>query len=251
MLQIHQFPHPPLENYGVLIHDPDTGETAAVDAGHGPSYLAAIAETGWTPTQIWVTHHHHDHITGLAALKAASGATVYGPAGIDGVDRVLASGDRMSFAGRKVDIIHTPGHTMDMLNFHIASEGIVFTGDTLFVMGCGRLFEGAPSDMWASLQKLMALPEETKVYCSHEYTLSNASFAVSVDPNNMALRNRSIEVEQLREQGDPTVPSTIAAELATNPFLRCADPTLRAELGMEQASDAEVFAELRRRKDNF
>ncbi|TDT77854.1 hydroxyacylglutathione hydrolase [Litoreibacter halocynthiae] len=251
MLQIHQFPHPPLENYGVLIHDPDTGETAAVDAGHGPSYLAAIAETGWTPTQIWVTHHHHDHITGLAALKAASGATVYGPAGIEGVDRVLSGGDSMSFAGRKVDVIHTPGHTKDMLNFHITSEGIVFTGDTLFVMGCGRLFEGAPSDMWASLQKLMALPGETKVYCAHEYTLSNANFAVSVDPNNMALRNRAIEVEQLREQGDPTVPSTIAAERATNPFLRCADPSIRAELGMEQANDAEVFAELRRRKDNF
>ena len=251
MLQIHQFPHPPLENYGGLIHDPDTGETAAVDAGHGPSYLAAIAETGWTPTQIWVSHHHHDHITGLLALKEASGARVYGPAGIDGVDIVLSGGDSMSFAGRTVDIIHAPGHTMDMLNFHIASEGIVFTGDTLFVMGCGRLFEGAPSDMWASLQKLMALPEETKVYCAHEYTLSNASFAVSVDPSNMALRNRAIEVEQLREQGDPTVPSTIAAELATNPFLRCADPSLRAELRIEQASDAEVFAELRRRKDNF
>ncbi|RLJ59817.1 hydroxyacylglutathione hydrolase [Litoreibacter meonggei] len=251
MLQIHQFPHPPLENYGVLIHDPESGETAAIDVGDGPSYFAAVEATGWTPTQIWVTHHHHDHITGLAALKNASGASVYGPAGIDGVDTVLSDGDRFSFAGRQVDVIHTPGHTMDMLNFYIASEGIVFTGDTLFVMGCGRLFEGSPLDMWTSMQKLMALPEQTQVYCSHEYTLSNAKFAVSVDPDNMALRNRAIEVEQLREQGDPTVPSTISAELATNPFLRCDDPSIRAGLGMEGASDVEVFAELRKRKDSF
>ena len=251
MLQIHQFAHPPLDNYGVLIHDPDTAETAAIDVGDGPSYLAAVSTTGWTPTQIWVTHHHHDHITGLAALKAASGATVYGPAGISGVERVLTGGDSFRFAGRQVDVIHTPGHTMDMLNFHVASEDIVFTGDTLFVMGCGRVFEGSHSDMWRSLQKLMGLPEKTKVYCSHEYTLANAKFAVSVDPDNMALRNRAIEVEQLREQGDPTVPSSMAAELATNPFLRCADPSIRAGLGMEQASDAEVFAELRRRKDSF
>ena len=250
MLQIHQFSHP-LDNYGVLIHDPDTGETAAIDVGDGPSYLAAVAETGWTPTQIWVTHHHHDHVTGLAELKAASGAKVYGPAGIDGVDTVLSGGDRFAFAGTQVEVIHTPGHTLDMLNYHIASEGLVFTGDTLFVMGCGRLFEGHASDMWTSLQKLMALPAKTEVYCSHEYTLANAKFALSVDPDNIALRNRAIEVEQLRQQGDPTVPSTIEAELATNPFLRCADPSIRARLGMEQASDAEVFTELRRLKDNF
>jgi hydroxyacylglutathione hydrolase len=251
MLQIHQFPHPPLENYGVLIHDPETGETAAVDVGDGPSYRAAMAATGWTPTQIWVTHHHHDHITGLADIKAVTGATVYGPSGISGVDKILSGGDRFSFAGRQVDVIHTPGHTMDMLNFHVASEDIVFTGDTLFVMGCGRLFEGTPEDMWQSMQKLMALPASTKVYCSHEYTLSNAKFALSVDPDNLALRNRAIEIDQLRDQGDPTVPSTLQAELATNPFLRCADPAIRAELGMEKASDGEVFAELRRRKDSF
>ncbi|SFR50077.1 hydroxyacylglutathione hydrolase [Litoreibacter janthinus] len=251
MLQIHQFPHPPLENYGVLIHDPKTGETAAIDVGHGPSYQSAIAETGWTPTQIWVTHHHHDHITGLAALKVSSGAGVFGPAGIDGIDHVLSGGDSFQFAGRDVSVIHTPGHTMDMLNYHIASDGVVFTGDTLFVMGCGRLFEGAAADMWTSLQKLMDLPEQTRVYCSHEYTMSNAKFALSVDPENLALRNRAIEVEQLRDQGDPTVPSTIAAELATNPFLRCSDAKIRNHLHMENASDAEVFAELRKRKDNF
>lgn len=251
MLEIHQFPHPPLDNYGVLIHDPDTGETAAVDAGDGTSYLAALKETGWTLTQIWVTHHHHDHVTGLAQVKSATGAKVYGPTGIDGVDHALSGGDSFTFAGRQVDVIHTPGHTSDMLNFHIASERVVFTGDTLFVMGCGRLFEESPETMWDSLQKLAALPEDTKVYCSHEYTLANAKFALSVDPDNIALRNRAIEVEQLRDQGDPTVPSTIGAELETNPFLRCADPLIRKALVLEHASDAEVFAELRKRKDNF
>jgi hydroxyacylglutathione hydrolase len=251
MLQIHQFPHPPLENYGVLIHDPKTGETAAVDVGDGPSYMAAIASTGWTPTQIWVTHHHHDHVMGLGEVKAASGATVYGPAGIEGVDKVLTGGTSFEFAGQQVDVIHTPGHTMDMLNFHVTPEGVVFTGDTLFVMGCGRLFEGTASDMWESMQKLMSLPDETVIYCSHEYTLSNAKFAVTVDPDNIALRNRAIEMDQLREQGDPTVPTTLRAEKATNPFMRCADVAIRAGLGMEHARDGEVFAELRRLKDNF
>lgn len=251
MLKIHQFPHPPLQNYGVLLHDSETGETAAVDAGHGASYLAAIEQTGWTPTQIWVTHHHHDHVEGLGALKTASGATVYGPAGIAGVDEVLEGGQSITFAGRTVDVIHTPGHTMDMLNFHVASEGIVFTGDTLFAMGCGRLFEGGPADMWASMQKLAALPPETLIYCSHEYTLSNARFALSVDPDNMALKTRLIDVEQLADQGDQTVPTTLKAELETNPFLRPSDSGIRAHLGMAQASDGEVFAELRRRKDAF
>lgn len=251
MLQIHQFPHPPLENYGVLIHDPDSGETAAIDAGHSPSYLAAIAQTGWKITQIWITHHHDDHVTGLADVKASSGARVFGPAGIAGVDQVMAGGDSFQFAGREVSVLHTPGHTMDMLNFHLASEAIVFTGDSLFVMGCGRLFEGDPVTMWDSLQKLMALPPETQVYCAHEYTLSNTAFAVSVDPDNMALKARAIEVEQLREQGDPTVPSTIGAELATNPFLRSSDAGIRAHLGMEDATDAEVFTKLRHLKDNF
>ncbi|WP_298256389.1 hydroxyacylglutathione hydrolase [uncultured Litoreibacter sp.] len=251
MLQIHQFPHPPLQNYGVLIHDPETGETAAVDVGDGPAYMAAIHATGWTPTQIWVTHHHFDHVTGLSEVKSATGATVYGPPGIAGVDEVLSDEDHFSFAGRQVEVIHAPGHTMDMLNFHIKSERIVFTGDTLFVMGCGRLFEGSPSTMWSSMQKLTALPDQTVIYCSHEYTLENAKFAVSVDPDNMALRNRMIEVEQLREQGDPTVPTTLAQELATNPFLRCANPEIRTKLGLEQASDSEVFAELRRLKDHF
>lgn len=251
MLQIHQFPHPPLENYGVLIHDPDTGETAAVDVGDAPAYRAAIAATGWKITQIWVTHHHHDHVTGLAKIKAETGAKVYGPEGINGVDQTLVGGDAIQLGGQRVEVIHTPGHTMDMLNFHIPSQSIVFTGDTLFVMGCGRLFEGSPADMWASLQKLMALPEETMIYCSHEYTLANTSFALSVDPDNVALKGRAIEVEQLRDQGDPTVPTTLRAELATNPFLRCNDPAIRTHLGMSDATDDEVFAKLRSLKDSF
>ncbi|PTX56031.1 hydroxyacylglutathione hydrolase [Litoreibacter ponti] len=251
MLEIHQFPHPPLQNYGVLVHDPQSGETAAIDAGHGTSYLDAIKQTGWRVTQIWVTHHHHDHVAGLGELKQATEATVHGPDGIDGVDIVLSGGDAFNLGQYRVDVIHTPGHTMDMLNFHIASEGIVFVGDTLFVMGCGRLTEGSPADMWPSLQKLMALPPETQIYCSHEYTLTNARFAITVDPDNIALKTRLLDVEQLAEQGDPAVPSTLKAELETNPFLRAADPGIRAQLGMTEASDLDVFAELRRRKDAF
>ena len=249
MLDIHQFPYGS-DNYAVLIRDPDTGETACVDAGDGNAVLKALADTGWNLTQLWFTHHHGDHVAGLDQVKAATDCQTFGPSTVR-VESTLSGGDKFEFAGRTIEVIHTPGHTTDMLNFHIPSEGIVFTGDTLFVMGCGRLFEGSPEMMWDSMQKLMALPEATTIYCAHEYTLANAKFALSVDPDNMALKNRAIEIDQLRDQGDPTVPTTLSAELATNPFLRPADPGIRATLGMEGASDVEVFAEIRRRKDSF
>lgn len=156
-----------------------------------------------------------------------------------------------TFAGSEVQVIHTPGHTADMLNYYLPSEGVVFTGDTLFALGCGRLFEGDAPTMWNSLNKLMALPAETTVYCSHEYTLANAEFAVSVDPDNAALQARFATIKQQRANGEATVPSSLAEELATNPFLRAADPDIRAHLNMQSADDAEVFAEIRKRKDNF
>ena len=174
-----------------------------------------------------------------------------GPNGIAGVDHVLMAGDPFAFAGRQVDCIHTPGHTSDMLNFHIADEGLLFTGDTLFVMGCGRLFEGTPQQMWKSLQKLAKLPPETKIYCGHEYTLANVEFALSVDPGNETLKARADEMKKLRDAGEPTVPTTLAKELETNPFLRPGDPEIRSELKMPDASDAEIFAALRERKDKF
>ncbi len=250
MFDLHQFSYD-ADNYAVLIHDSATGQTACVDSGDGDAVLAALSEKGWSLSQLWITHHHGDHVAGLGAVKAATGCEVLGPDGIKGVDRVLAGGDQFQFAGHDVNIIHTPGHTLDMLNYHIPSEKLIFTGDTLFVMGCGRLFEGSPAMMWESMEKLKALPAETLIYCAHEYTLANAAFAVSVDPMNEALANRAQLVKAQREQGLATVPTRLDIELATNPFLRASDQGIRAHLGMESASDSDVFTEIRRRKDNF
>lgn len=248
-LAIHQFPYNG-DNYGVLLHDAQRGETALVDAGDAEAAKAALEEAKWPLTQIWITHHHGDHTAGLASL-VGDGVEVFGPAGIDWIDTVLDGGDRFAFAGREVEVISTPGHTLAMLNYHLPAEKLVFTGDTLFAMGCGRLFEGDAPMMWNSLCKLMALADDTVVYCGHEYTAANARFALSVDPANTSLQRRAKAVDELRSIGQPTVPTMIALEKATNPFLRASDAGLRAHLGMGGASDAEVFAEVRRRKDNF
>lgn len=252
--QIFQFPYNS-DNYGVLIHAPDTGETACVDAGDCEAYRSALDSKGWSLTQIWVTHHHADHTAGLGELKKQTGAEVIGPkpagTSISGLDTQLGDGDSFLFAGYMVSVLQTPGHTLDMINFHIADEALVFTGDTLFALGCGRLFEGTPDQMWQSLSKLMALPDETVVYCSHEYTQANAEFALSVDPSNDALIERAAQISQLRAAGEPTVPTTIGLERATNPFVRPADASIRDQLGMQSAGDAAVFAEIRKRKDNF
>jgi hydroxyacylglutathione hydrolase len=250
MLDLHQFAYNS-NNYGVLLNDPATGSTACIDAGDADEVLQALKAKGWTLTEIWITHHHWDHTDGLVKLVQETGAKVLGPEGVKGVDQVLAGGDTFEFAGRSVEVIHTPGHTLDMLNFHVPAEKLVFTGDTLFVMGCGRLFEGTAAQMWEGMQKLMKLPEDTMIYCAHEYTLANAAFAISVDPENEDLKNRVELVKMQRDQRLATVPSRLDIELATNPFLRPADPLIRKTLGMEGASDSEVFAEIRKRKDNF
>jgi len=253
-LEIYQYPYGPGANYGVLLHDPSSGATASVDAGDAEALRAALARTGWTLSEIWITHHHADHTDGVVEIKAETGCTVIGPkpvsAPIAGVDTRYGDGDSFDFSGHEVRVIHTPGHTTDMINFHLPAEGIVFTGDTLFVMGCGRIFEGDGPMMHASLQKLAALPAETVVYCSHEYTEANVAFALTVDPENPDLRARAEAVAALRAEGKPTVPTTLAEELATNPFLRAHDRAIRKTLGLEGASDAEVFTEIRRRKDN-
>jgi len=243
------------DNYGVLLHCTETSATASVDCGDAAAAEKALADKGWTLSHIWVTHHHADHVAGLQALKAATGARVIGPnrsqSPINGIDDVVGDGDSFEFAGRTVDVIHTPGHTLDMLNFHLPTEALLFSGDTLFTLGCGRLFEGDADMMWKSLCKLMSLPTETLVYGSHEYTLANAAFAVTVDGRNTALLEQIDAVQRLRDAGEPTVPSTIGMELTTNPFLRAGDVAIREGLGMLAASDAEVFAEVRRLKDNF
>ncbi len=243
------------DNYGVLLHCPETLQTACVDCGDAESTLASLQEKGWSLSDIWVTHHHADHTAGVESLKQATGAKVHGPnrseTPIKSVDHVLTDGDTFDFAGRGVQVIHTPGHTLDMVNFYLPADSVVFTGDTLFTLGCGRLFEGDAPMMWKSLLKLSALPKDTVIYSSHEYTESNAAFALTVDPGNSALRDQADGVKRLRDANKPTVPTTLAMELQTNPFLRADDPGIRSNLAMEHASDAEVFAEIRRRKDSF
>jgi len=253
-LQTHQFPYGS-DNYGLLLHCTKTGQTACVDAGDADAAMAALAETGWHLSHIFITHHHADHTDGLAVLKERFNATVLGPKVDSAVsqlyDTQLGDGDHFEFAGRRIDVLATPGHTLDMINFYSSEDQLVCTGDTLFVLGCGRIFEGDAAMMWASLEKLMALPDDTIVYCSHEYTLANASFAVTIDPVNTALAERQTACQNLRDNDIPTVPTRMDLEKATNPFLRVADPSIRAHLGMNDATDAEVFAEIRRRKDNF
>ncbi len=241
------------DNFGVLLHDPETGATVSIDAPEEKPILDALARRGWALSHIFTTHHHGDHVEANLALKKRFGATVIGPAreSIPGIDRKVDGGDTFDFAGRRVEVIATPGHTRGHICFHLPEEKLLFAADTLFALGCGRLFEGTPADMWASLSKLAALPDETTVYFGHEYTLSNARFAKTVDPDNTALLKRVAEIEVLRAKGDFTAPTTIGLEKATNPFLRAADPAIRRHLGMERASDAEVFAEIRGRKDRF
>ena len=250
-LSFFQFPYLS-DNYGVLIHDAESGDTACVDAGDADAALAALADHGWTLTHLLITHHHADHTGGLEALKAATGCHVIGPAPesvpISGLDQRVNDGDELQFAGHTVKVMHTPGHTLDMINYYLPEQGVLFAGDTLFTLGCGKLFEGTADVMWHSLNTLMALPPETVVYCSHEYTLENGAFAIQVDPNNHNLIDRLRNAEALREKNQPTVPSTIAEELLTNPFFRAADPAIRQNLDMITASDLDVFTELRKRR---
>lgn len=249
-LQIHQFTclH---DNFGVLVHDAKSGQTICIDAPDAKAVDAALNDKGWKLTHILLTHHHTDHVQGVTELKARHGCVVIGPDNpvIADIDTKVAGGDVLQLAGDAVTVIATPGHTLDMLNFHFAKAGVIFTADTLFALGCGRIFEGTPAQMWASLCKLMVLPAQTQVYCGHEYTLANARFALNIDPENKALQKRAGEIEALRALGKPTVPTSIGLELATNPFLRANDASIRRHLGMESASDAEVFAEIRERKN--
>ncbi len=243
------------DNYGVLIHDPRSALTAAIDAPDAHAIEAALERRGWTLDFIFTTHHHLDHVEGNEALKARFGVSIIGPeaekAKIPGIDRTVKDGDEFTFGLFKVKVIATPGHTAGEVSYYLPESGVVFTGDTLFALGCGRLFEGTPSTMFQSLRKLIALPGDTAVYCGHEYTEGNARFALTIDPENSALKERAAEIARLRAADRMTLPSSIALEMATNPFLRWHDRAIRARLGLHDAPDEAVFAEIRKRKDMF
>jgi hydroxyacylglutathione hydrolase len=241
------------DNFGLLIHDPATGKTAAVDVPEAAPVLAAAQEKGWTISHVLVTHHHPDHVQGIAEVKAATGAHVIAN-GADAhriplVDEKVAPGGTARFGSLVADVIDTPGHTVGHINYHFAADRLLASGDTLFSLGCGRLFEGTPAQMWAALKVLRTLPDDTRVFCGHEYTASNAKFALTVDPGNAALKARAEEVATLRAAGKPTLPTTIGQEKATNPFLRADDAAIAATLGMTGKPVAEIFAELRERKN--
>ena len=243
------------DNFGVLVHDPESGETALIDAPEEAAILAAIERTGWTPTVILTTHHHTDHVEANLALKQRFGLRIIGPEAekdkIPGIDQTVGDGDVFSFGGEDVHVISTPGHTLGHVSFHLPASRVAFTADTLFALGCGRIFEGTPPMMYESLRKLAALPADTTVYFGHEYTEANARFALTIDPSNPVLKARAEKIMALRADGKPTLPTTIGDELATNPYLRAHNSAIRHTLGMEDATDGEVFAEIRKRKDNF
>ncbi len=243
------------DNYAYLMRDAATGKVAVVDVPEAAPILREIEARGWTPDLILITHHHADHIQGVAELVGKTGAKTVGNAAdahrLPPLDLALSDGDIVRIGDSEGVMFDVSGHTIGHVAFHFPGSAAVFTADSLMALGCGRVFEGSFPQMWESLSKLAALPPETIVYSGHEYTASNARFALSVDPDNPALQRRAEDVAARRARGEPTVPSRLAEELATNPFLRASDPALKAALGMADAADAEVFAEIRQRKDRF
>lgn len=225
------------DNYVWLVHEPESGETMAVDPAVAEPVLDEAKARGWTITQIWNTHWHPDHTGGNAAIKEATGCTITGPAAeaerIPTLDRKVAEGDSVSLGKVNAQVLDVPAHTAGHITFHFPTEQVAFVGDTLFAMGCGRLFEGTAEQMYSNMRKLEALGDETRIYCAHEYTQSNGRFALTVEPDNSALVSRMEKVKAMREAGEPTVPTTIALERATNPFMRAASV---AELAARRAA---------------
>jgi hydroxyacylglutathione hydrolase len=252
MLQIHQFPCLS-DNYGFLVHDPTSGATATVDTPDADEIMRQAEAKGWRITDIWNTHWHPDHAGGNAAIKAATGAVVTGPKEVERLgqapDRIISHEDKVSLGGHTARVIDVGGHTLGHIAYSFEADRIAFVGDALFSLGCGRMFEGTPDQMWTSLQRIAALAPETTLYCAHEYTEANAKFAIYYDPTNRDLQARIAEIKKLRGEGKPTVPMKLADELKTNPFLRA--PELKRSIMMPEASDVEAFAELRKRKDSF
>jgi len=250
-ITVHQFPCLS-DNYGFLVRDDATGLAACIDTPDAKVILAELEALGWKLDLVLNTHWHPDHAGGNADIAAATGATVVGPQEVERIgqapDRVVAGGDVVMLGQTRFEVIESGGHTLGHVAYFDAADHAAFVGDTLFALGCGRLFEGTPQQMWASLQRLAALPDDTKVYCAHEYTASNARFALSVD-DDAALKARTEAIFAARERGEWTVPTTIGLEKATNPFLRA--PQLAGRLGLSAPADHEAFAAVRAAKDSF
>jgi len=253
-LDIHMFPCLS-DNYGFLLHDKKYNLTATVDTPDVRAIENALAEKNWTLTHILNTHHHWDHAGGNLALKRKTDCMIVGPradaARIPGIDIQVGEGDVFEFGDHLAHVHDTPGHTRGHIVYHFINDNVAFVGDTLFVMGCGRLFEGNAEQMWESLQKIMHWPDDTRIYCAHEYTQTNARFALTVEPQNQELIKRTTQVNQIRAKGLPTIPTTLGLEKKTNPFLRPMSTDLRKTLNMKSASDVEVFAKTRQLKDKF
>lgn len=243
------------DNYAFLAHDKASGQTAVVDVPEAAPIIAALQQRGWTLTHVLLTHHHWDHVDGLAALLADHPATVIGAAAdahrLPPLDVAVSEGATITIGADIGTVIDVSGHTLGHVAFHFPASSVVFTADSLMALGCGRLFEGTPAQMYASLAKLAALPPETLVCSGHEYTASNAKFALTIEPGNAALISRVEKIETARAQGRPTVPSLLSTERATNPFLRSDSPEIQANLGLSGSDPVAVFTEVRRRKDSF
>jgi hydroxyacylglutathione hydrolase len=243
------------DNYGVLLHDPASGATAAIDAPEAAPVEAALKSTGWRLSDILVTHHHGDHTAGIAELKQRYRCRVVAPlreaSKIPLVDETVREGGKVSVGKLTANVIETPGHTAGHISYWFHADKLVFAGDTLFSIGCGRVIEGTPEMMWTSLLKLRDLPDDTQIYCGHEYTLANIRFAQSIEPNNRALAARAEQAARQVAAGKPTIPTTIAEEKAANPFLRADVSTVAASVGLAGKPAAQVFAEVRARKNNF
>ena len=251
-LEIHQFPCLD-DNYGVLIRDPESGLVASIDAPSADAVRGALKEKGWSLTHILTTHHHWDHTDGNLPLKEETNCTIIGPRAeadkVPGIDEQVGEGDTFAFGNFEVKVFDTPGHTAGHITYWLPQAGVAFVGDVLFAMGCGRVIEGSMEQMWDSIEKVAQLPPETMLYCGHEYTIANAKFALTVEPGNAALQARAKQAEELRAAGKPTLPTKLADELATNPFIRADSAEIRQVIGMESASNAAVFTEVRERKN--
>ncbi len=251
MLEVHQFPCLS-DNYGYLLHDPASGETAAIDTPDGAEYLKQADARGWKITQIWNTHWHPDHAGGNKTIVEATGATITAPQEVEKlspIDRIVGNGDSVSLGDWTARVIDVSGHTNGHIAFYLAEADIAFVGDSVFALGCGRMFEGEPEQFWNSLDRIRQLPDKTMLYCAHEYTQANAKFALHADPDNTELKLYANRIDEKRAKGEPTVPTILSRELETNPFLRADKAYMRDRWGGN--SPSETFAALRAAKDNF